>query len=510
MGAACGRRISAQAPRMAKAPHTAGPSRTARREAQTRQPLAAAPHHLAKHDGCVDDAYVLEERVGEGTFGSVWRARHRHIGTARAVKTVRKGRPSQVQGLRKEISTMCVMDHPNIIKLFETFEDSRCIHLVMELASGGELFDRIVEAHHFCERQAAVIMRQVLRAVNHMHDRDVAHRDLKPENFLFATKAPVEENTLKLIDFGAACHCAPEQVLTSRVGTLLYMSPQVLAGRYGRTCDMWSVGVVMYILLGGRPPIRGSSDRETAMRVRDGRWSFDGAHWEQVSAHAKALITAMLRRHARSRISAGEALAHVWVQQTAPQARRQLGAALLERLRGFEAGNRLRQAAMEIAARELSDAKIHDLREAFEALDSDQDGKLSVAELADGLERSGIGLEHVDARSIVARIDANHSGAIDYTEFLAATLDRKADLTEEVLWMAFNAFDRNGDGKVTTSDLQHVLRCACVGCAEEVMASVDANGDGTIDFGEFVAMMKAADRRATLLSSAQAGALGGA
>lgn len=161
----------------------------------------------------------------------------------------------------------------------------------------------------------------------------------------------------------------------------------------------------------------------------------------------------------------------------------------------------MKRAALEIAARELSDLRIRDLREAFESLDSNGDGKLSVAELADGLERSGLRVERLDVKSIVARIDGDLSGAIDYTEFLAAALDRNADLTEDILWTAFNVFDQNGDGKITTAELQKVLRSARMpwSCVADIIRSVDVNGDGTIDFEEFAAMLKA-DRKAALMS----------
>mmetsp|Transcript_20264 Transcript_20264/g.58756 ORF Transcript_20264/g.58756 Transcript_20264/m.58756 type:complete len:512 (-) Transcript_20264:294-1829(-) len=502
MGAACGQSSVPHQPGDRPAAATSVASRPRAAHEARRSAGQAASRVIMQNSGGVDEAYDLQQQIGEGSFGSVCMATHRLTGVVRAMKTVRKGSPTQVQALRKEISVMASMDHPNIIQLFETFEDRQCIHFAMELASGGELFDHIVKARQFSERRAAIIMRQILRAVNYMHDSGVAHRDIKPENFLFATKAPLENNTLKLIDFGLACPCRTGHMLKSKVGTQIYMAPQVMMGRYDKMCDMWSVGVVMYVLLCGRPPITGSSDRETAMKVRDGRWSFEGEFWQQVSAQAKALVSALMRRNAQARMNASDALAHAWVQQTAPRARARLSTKLVERLRGFEAQNRMKRVVLEIVARELNDGKIRELREAFEALDADNDGKLCMSELASGLEQSGLSSMLPDAKAILGRVDFDRSGAIDYTEFLAATLDRKADLTDNVLWTAFNVFDQNGDGKITASELHRVLKTAQLSCAEELMKPVDANGDGSIDFQEFVAMMRKsnADRRDALFS----------
>merc|ERR1719334_1449185 len=152
------------------------------------------------------------------------------------------------------------MDHPNIIKLFETFEDHRNIYLVMELCSGGELFDRIIATGHFSEKEAAVLMQQIIRAVYYMHENSICHRDLKPENFLFMTKDPIESNYLKIIDFGLSCKFSPDKVMETKAGTPYYVAPQVLSGKYDHQSDIWSCGVIMYVLLCGYPPFFGDTD----------------------------------------------------------------------------------------------------------------------------------------------------------------------------------------------------------------------------------------------------------
>jgi len=334
--------------------------------------------------------------------------------------------------------------------------------------------------------------------VHYMQTSHLAHRDLKPENFLVLRKDLIEQdgNVLKLIDFGLAKHVNPGQFLKSRVGTPMYMAPQVLMRRYDTQCDMWSTGVIMYILLSGRPPFSGSPEDVMLDKIRNGRWKFEGASWAQVSEDAKALVRTMLKMSPKARATAEQALDSVWIKDLAPRAAdAKLDGAVMEGLRSFKVHNKLKKAALEIVAREMNDNDIKKLRDTFEALDVNQDGKLEMAELVTGIERSGLSTGSVDVQRLVAGLDVDGSGTVDYTEFLAATIDRKTSLTKEVLWSAFNVFDQNGDGKITPQELKSVLCAPDVEkriCAEnigQVMKEVDSSGDGTIEFDEFVALM---------------------
>merc|ERR1719238_1420269 len=151
----------------------------------------------------------------------------------RAVKSIAKQQMKNIDRFKAEIAIMKIMDHPNIIKLYESFEDHRNIYLILELCTGGELFDRIIDSGHFTEVQAAIVMQHMFRAIFYMHENHIVHRDLKPENFLFTTKEPIEKTHLKVIDFGLACKFADGQVLSTKAGTPYYVAPQVLTGKYG-------------------------------------------------------------------------------------------------------------------------------------------------------------------------------------------------------------------------------------------------------------------------------------
>mmetsp|Transcript_57394 Transcript_57394/g.166666 ORF Transcript_57394/g.166666 Transcript_57394/m.166666 type:complete len:545 (-) Transcript_57394:205-1839(-) len=515
MGQACGRRAAAYDPSIGDLPkptligvaHESKPLRPGGAQAQapasTERTTSGTLRSqiVMQNTTALSDHYEVQKQIGQGSYGNVSLAKHKVTDDVRAVKMISKGSTTSTEALRLEIAIMKAMDHPNIIKLFETFVDRKATYMVMELAGGGELFDRIVEAQHFSEATASIVMEQILRAVWYMQSHDIAHRDLKPENFLFATRDPIPGNTLKLIDFGCACPSEPGRLLKSKVGTAMYMAPQVVVGRYDKMCDVWSAGVILFVLLSGRAPIMGPSTRETLARVRDGRWRFDGESWDRVSDDAKELITALMTRNPKERITPEAAMHHAWFQQTTPKALDvHLGGDVVDRIRSLEASNKIKRAALEIAARHLDDESIKELTALFESLDTNGDGQLSLAEVTEGLTKSGIDLGDLDARSLLALVDGDLSGRVDYTEFLVATLDRKAALTERLLWTTFNVFDQDGDGKISMGELRNVLRSAGVSSSgiADTIKSVDMSGDGTIDFQEFLAMMKTTDRGAAM------------
>lgn len=452
---------------------------------------------ILDNTGKITDFYDMEKKkLGEGSYGSVCKAKNKSTAAVRAVKTIAKSQMKNLERFKQEIAIMKIMDHPNIIKLYETFEDHRNIYLVMELSSGGELFDRIIESGHFTEVQAATLMQQIVRAIYYMHENKVCHRDLKPENFLFSTKDSIEKNLLKIIDFGLSCKYETGQVLTTKAGTPYYVAPQVLAGKYDQLSDLWSCGVIMYVMLCGYPPFFGETDAEVLSKVRLGNFSFNQADWKNVSEDAKELIRCLLKMNPRDRYTAEQALNHAWIAKKAPKAKDvNLQENFVDNLRSFRSQNKLKKAALQIIAGQLNDDQIKSLRETFMALDHNGDGLLTAVELKEGLAKAGIKDMPPDLEQILKDVDADGSGIIDYTEFLAATLDKRQYIQEDVCWSAFRLFDRNGDGKISQEELKIVLADGEVNNVmgdhiQKLMKEVDTSGDGNIDFQEFMAMMR--------------------
>merc|ERR1711920_538648 len=340
-------------------------------------------------------------------------------------------------------------------------------------------------------------MQQIVKAIYFMHESHVCHRDLKPENFLFMTKESIDKTLLKIIDFGLSCKFTAGQVLTTKAGTPYYVAPQVLAGKYDQLSDLWSVGVIMYVMLCGYPPFYGETDADVLSKERLGNFSFNAADWKNISEDAKNLIRMLLKMNPRDRYTAEQALNHVWIKNKAPKATGgNLKETMVDNLRGFRGQNKLKKAALHIIANQLNEDQIKALRETFMSLDGNGDGKLTVNEMKEGIAKAGLKEIPQDLQQIMEDVDSDGSGVIDYTEFLAATLDKRVYMKEDVCWSAFRVFDRNGDGKISPDELKAVLGdedvAAQVGgeTVAKMMKDLDTSGDGFIDFQEFMEMMK--------------------
>jgi calcium-dependent protein kinase len=454
---------------------------------------------IIDNPGKINEFYDIDKKkLGEGSYGSVSKGKHKVAGNVRAVKSIAKAQMKNLERFHQEIAIMKIMDHPNIVKLYESFEDNRCIYLVMELCTGGELFDRIIDAGHFTEAQAATVMQNMFRAVYYMHENHICHRDLKPENFLFTTKDPIEQTHLKVIDFGLACKFAEGTPLKTKAGTPYYVAPQVLSGKYGQESDLWSLGVIMYVLLCGYPPFYGETDNDVLAKVRLGNVNFTPQDWKNISQDAKDLIKELLRMNPKERFTASQALEHTWVKKKAPASKGgDLNATMVDNLKGFRSQNKLKKAALHVIAGQLGEKEIKAMREVFTALDKNGDGLLTAKEMKQGLENSKLKDIPTDLQQILEEVDSDGSGVIDYTEFLAATLDKAVYMKENVCWQAFRVFDKNGDGKIDKKEIAALLNnpesdVAKMAGADlaKIIEDVDTNGDGEIDFDEFMKMMK--------------------
>lgn len=425
------------------------------------------------------------DQIGKGAFGEVRKALHLESGEFRAVKIVYKHECSaeEQKKILKEVDILKQLDHPNIIKIYEFFEDTKFMYIIMELAQGGELFDKIQNVHHFSERKAAEIFQQVLSGVNYLHKHNIVHRDLKPENILF------DGEILKIVDFGTSRNFDNKKKMKNCHGTPYYIAPEVLNESYNEKCDVWSCGVILYILLSGVPPFNGANDDEILDSVMKGKYTFDIPEFRALSSYAKQLIRKMLTYNPKDRISIDEALADEWFKVVLKKEEKILNKNVLHNIRNFNTKNKMQQSIYFFLVNHMaSKDERRELINTFKALDTNNDGVLSKDELLEGFKKIDTNLTEADVEALMDRIDNNRSKAIDYTEFVAAAIDRKNLLSEEKMQTCFNMFDKDKSGKISLNELKSLLQGSDVvddKVWSDLIKQADQNNDGEIEYDEF-------------------------
>lgn len=438
--------------------------------------------------------YILGRRLGQGQFGTTYLCVEKSTGKEYACKAISKRKlvsQEDVEDVRREIHILHHLSgHPNIVTIKGAYEDSTHVHLVMELCAGGELFDRIVQRGHYSERQARDLLRTIVRVVETCHSHGVMHRDLKPENFLFA--GPEEDAPLKTIDFGLSMFFKPGEIFNDVVGSPYYVAPEVLRKKYGIQADVWSAGVILYILLSGVPPFWAETDQGIFEQVLKGHLDFDSNPWPEISESAKDLIRNMLNPVISQRYTAYQVLCHPWIQEDGVAPDKPLDPAILSRMKHFMEMNKMKKIALRVIAERLSEEEIAGLKETFKMMDTDCSGAITFDELKVGLEKLGSGLMDNEVRTIMEAADIDNSGSIDYQEFITATLNLNKIEREENLFAAFTYFDKDGSGSITMDEIQQACIEHRIGDAEieQIIRDIDQNNDGSIDYGEFVAMMR--------------------
>ena len=454
--------------------------------------------------------YIKKKLLGSGAFGEVWLVRHKDLERDFAMKIIkkRKNKPNEEKEILNEIEILKKLDHPKILKIIDFYSKVKKYYIITEYCPEGELFNEIIKVGRFDEGQTAFIINQILKAICYCHRNHIIHRDIKPENIMITKREKNGCLQVKLIDFGTAKIFEKGQSENRYVGSSYYMAPEVLKRKYDEKCDLWSIGVIFYILLTGRPPFDGNDDEEILKNVEIGVYDKTTYPFPSLSSYAKDLINKLLQYDAKKRISAEEALEHPWFKtaefkkkdkvNTIPH---ELAKQLITNMTKYKSNNMLKCAVVAYLVHHLTNTEeCMEASKLFIKIDLNSDGKIEKHELIQGFQKFwGMSEDEVKEKVdiIFANIDTDFNGFIEYEEFVRAAVNPAIFMSQNYLKFAFNYFDRDSSGDITFEEIKKRFSQNSNYNSEkmdselrEIFDKIDINNDGSISFFEFCKMMK--------------------
>ncbi len=455
---------------------------------------------ISKNIQSVQKNYYVLNKLGNGSFGTVFKVVNKKTGQIRAMKVIKK-ESVQYQDddkkFLKEIEILRSLDHMNIIKIFEYFEDELNYFLITEHISGGELLDFVIKMPSFNENNIKQIMNQIMYAVSYLHKNSITHRDLKPENILIDDTSKMDYLSLKIIDFGTSNFFTKNKNLKLKVGSPYYIAPEVLEGSYSEKCDIWSCGCILYVLIIGYPPFTADTTKELFSKIKKGKYKIEGEDWDLVSENAKDLIKKMLNRDYKERISAQECLDHPFLKylnEINDLEKQKMNEYLnaLSNLKSFNRQDKLQQATIAYIVHFLTPANEFDqLKQVFKSIDKNGDGSLSREELKNGFEKIfGPSTGEFDMDELIQELDSNGDGSISYEEFLRVVMNKAKILNDKNLKLCFEAFDENKDNKLSYNEIKSALGAKDNDYVKQLIDLIDENKNQEIDFEEFKKLME--------------------
>ncbi|KAG7034093.1 Calcium-dependent protein kinase 28 [Cucurbita argyrosperma subsp. argyrosperma] len=448
-----------------------------------------------------DERYTIGKLLGHGQFGYTYVAIDKENGDRVAVKKIEKNKmilPIAVEDVKREVKILQELTgHENVVQFHNAFEDDSYVYIVMELCEGGELLDRILSKKdsRYTEKDAAVVVRQMLKVAAECHLHGLVHRDMKPENFLF--KSAKEDSPLKATDFGLSDFIKPGKKFHDIVGSAYYVAPEVLKRKSGPESDVWSIGVITYILLCGRRPFWDKTEDGIFKEVLRNKPDFRRKPWPSISPSAKDFIKKLLVKDPLARLTAAQALSHLWVREGGDASEIPIDISVLSNMRQFVKYSRLKQFALRALASTIGEEELADLRDQFDAIDVDKNGSISLEEMRQALAKDlPWKLKESRVLEILQAIDVNTDGLVDFTEFVAATLHvHQLEEHDSVKWQqrsqaAFEKFDIDKDGFITPEELR--MHTGLKGSIDPLLEEADIDKDGKISLSEFRRLLRTA------------------
>jgi calcium-dependent protein kinase len=443
--------------------------------------------------GSVDEHYSIGEKVKDDGSSSIFRCKNKetHLKFIAKIYNTSIIDENEMKSFMNEAQMLQDADHPNIIKVVDIYRYENTAAIVTEHCKGGNLLDRIQEENQLSENLVASYIKQIASALAYLHSRKIVHRDLRPDVCAFLSKDP--DSCLKIVDFRYCKQFETNLRISERVGSPYYMAPDVVIGIYDSKCDMWSLGAIMYYLLSGRPPFIDKCEAGILRSVLYTEVTYDGKVWKKVSAGAKDLITKMLVKNPNERISARDLLKDPWIvrmsESKAPGP--ELVSSTLENISKFATESKLQKATLAfIVSQIIGSEKVGSLQEVFKKVDTNGDGLLNRKEILRALE-GYTKFSDDEIREFIEKVDLDRNDKINYSEFLAATIDWEKEMSRRRLVKAFKALDSDHSGKISKDELMAAFGGSHLSSShfEEMIAEADTNNDGEIDLEEFCNLM---------------------
>ena len=474
---------------------------------------------ISKNLSKLGGEYEINEQIGEGGYGVVYKVRHIKTHLVRAMKRIYRYHKDQdnseeisgnnynnndFEEINNEIELLKNLDHPNIVKIFEYFISDDSYYLITEYCPGGSLLNLKNKVQIFSEESAAYIMYQVFRGVNYCHENKIIHRDLKPENIVVVGENNLDKSLydIKIIDFGTAKIFKNNVVEKQIAGSPNYIAPEVLLKKYNEKCDLWSCGVILYFLVVGSLPFKGKTNEETLKKINEAKYIFPARFKQESSPEIKNLIDACLEKDPAKRISAKDALNHPWFDLFDTKSYFiHVTEAFLNKtiinIKRYRPKNKLQEIALAYIVHNLPmlEEKVK-IDRVFNLFNVSKSGKLSKEETIRALRKyifaDNKELADKEAEEIFERLDNNKNGFIECEEFARGGLDKKIFKNKNILQFTFNFLDKNKDGEISVEELKDVFEISNneeLEALMDLLESIDTDLNGKISFDEYKNMM---------------------
>jgi len=459
---------------------------------------------VLQQKGNPSDKYIRGKKIGKGTFGTVYESKNIIFNNKVAMKIIPKDYHMDNLLIKNEIDILKKLSHPNIVRIYEFYESNNCFYIINEFCPEGELYDYINNSK-LNEQQLAVIFYQVFSGLKYLHENNILHRDLKPENILISKKEKdllddEEYFWIQIIDFGTAKIFENDKNENSIVGSAYYIAPEVLNKDYNEKCDTWSVGVILYMFLVGRPPFNGKDNVEIVESIKTKNYDENNPKLLTRSPEVRDLIKHLIEKDVNKRLSAKEALNHEWFKKY--NGRKLFGnfqekdiQPYINNLFNYTFNSKIQQLVIAFLVHNLPHTESsHNILKMYRYFNKAGDCRLTKEELKNGLNKyrnEGEVNEKVD--NLFLLLDGDNNGYIEFEEFLRACIDKKEILNDEYLKYAFKFLDKQNKNMLSAQQINSAFLVGNNKLFEiaitNALNEVDVNGDGMINFEEFKILM---------------------